>query len=168
MGFFSNDDKRIPVRYECPTCSDKSIDRKFFQKLCQIRRTLSIVYNEGIKSIPEFSKRSGFEIATARETVDSLANEGFLKIWDRSHIEVLKTPENRDKLKLYFQNNVVDEQGLKNAISSRYQSAPRQVRKKSSKNLDFDDSQNAFQSDQKEAKKRKVSVSKTVLKCYNK
>ncbi|KAF9761971.1 HORMA domain-containing protein 2 [Nosema granulosis] len=97
-GFFSNTDKRIPKIYYCGFCSggvdkNRSIMRKF----------LSVVYNEGIRTKQWLMERIGMNKNLFPKMFNRLIEEGFVKSKGPRKIEIIKNEKIKKKIKEYFQ-----------------------------------------------------------------
>lgn len=109
VGFFSNKDKRISKQksYSCPRCTNMGSINSLME-LGLMRRILSIVYNEKFEGIKWLSRRMGVSECKARRLWSKLDKQGFTKSYkinqsDTTYVrEVIKSEENREKIKTYF------------------------------------------------------------------
>ena len=117
VGFFSNKDKRIPkdLPFICPRCNLKSNGEPISDsqpQLALLRRTLSIVFNENFESIGWLSRRIGITRGRTLSIWKTLEKEGFARSFKKTpsdpflHREIIKSEENRNKIKKLFVQDV--------------------------------------------------------------
>ncbi len=105
MGFFSNQDKRLPSgEFTCLKCLYGEFKNvwTFLCKLAAWRRSLSIVFHEGIKSKPNFSRRLGLARRITNGIIRRLIREGFVQNPNASTYVAVKNVESKRKIKFYF------------------------------------------------------------------
>lgn len=100
-GFFSNSDKRIPKgRYVCGFCSGGVV-----KKEAVMRKILSVVYNEGLRSKVWLSNRVGLYKMGLESYFRRLVEEGFMKTegtGSTKKMVVVKNEKIKKKIKGYF------------------------------------------------------------------
>lgn len=118
-GFCTNRDKRIPDKYVCYNCEYSANKKllKALQDLASFRRSISVVYAEGLQSIAWLSKRLGNIIAVPTDSVDCgvakatklirrLESEGLIIKPNSQNrattYTVIKSPEAKEKIRYYF------------------------------------------------------------------
>ncbi|TBU02182.1 HORMA domain-containing protein [Hamiltosporidium magnivora] len=123
-GYFSNSDKRIPKNeYTCYFCRQdhKNNNNKnssnnnnnsnilYNKRLAIIRRSLSIIYNENVNTLPLLSNRVGISIQYARSLIKRFIDEGFLVKKRNKHsifYDLLKNENTKNRIKQYFSLNI--------------------------------------------------------------
>ena len=187
-GFFTNNDKRLPQGpYNCLTCQyrDNSATLKFLQSLAIFRRALYIIYHEGINTTGEFADRIGISIKYVRVVMRRLIQENFLekipvdestlslKKTGKFKYNVLRNPEIKKMLKLYFSSDLTIFQGFKYCIrnpnaekcvgSFRLARNIQGISRRNESNLS--EEQDEPEKEQNPKKKVKVSIVEPGIKC---
>jgi hypothetical protein len=104
-GFYSNRDHRIQstnyLCFECRyRCNKGTI--KTLKDVTAYRRTLSIVFNEGISELKTLSGRLGFSVNNTKRQISRMVEDKFVIRPSVSKFTAVKTKEVRDRLRQYF------------------------------------------------------------------
>ena len=111
-GFYSNRDSRIQaIKYICFSCrfvNNKAAMGELKAVACY-RRALSVVFNEGFSDEKKLSSRLGFSRACTKKQITRMLTDEFLVKENNggSQISVVKTKQTRDKLRVYFDHELV-------------------------------------------------------------
>lgn len=107
-GFFSNNDKRIPIgEFICDNCKKMQTPESLFM-LSNQRRALSVIYNEGFENQNVLVTKLSLKRDFIRKIVHLFIEEGFLKKHGQKY-EVVKDDRTRNRIKEYFSITTMDE-----------------------------------------------------------
>lgn len=101
-GFYSNTDKRIPKgQYFCSSCKGQGVDKQ----LAIMRKFLTVVYNEGLRTREWLVKRLGISKAAFEGVYKRVLDEGFMRTSGQGkfmQVRVIKNGKIKRKIKNYF------------------------------------------------------------------
>lgn len=98
-GFFSNNDKRVPLYYKCVKCNGNFT--MYQRNLAIYRRVLGIIYNENFENKNYLKIRLGISMRSIDRIFKQLLSDKFIE-YENCIYNVQKTKEAKNKLKEYF------------------------------------------------------------------
>lgn len=111
-GFYSNRDNRInSVNYVCFACryaNNKPV-LKVMKDLSAYRRTLSVVFNEGLSEEKKMAARLGYTGRSTKRQIQKMVEDQFITRLPgkTANYSVIKTKEVRDRLRQYFNYELI-------------------------------------------------------------
>lgn len=111
-GFYSNRDHRIQsVNYICFDCrfaTNKPV-LKVAKELTTYRRTLSVVFNEGISDVKSLANRLGFSTRVTNKQISKMTEDKFIvkQSGKLPTFVAMKTKQVRERLRQYFNYDLI-------------------------------------------------------------